>query len=465
MYMWCCCVYGTLGINMHNNSPWIHQLAHRSHQRLTMDITTDIVIVGAGIAGIATLYHLLRYTDKNVVIVDAGKLAHGATGHNAGQVVAHIERPFADIVRESGLAQAAGVIKGLLSGWDIIAEMYTTAGLTIPFSRFIGYDGYTTVEQVRQVLDDIHLKRQAGLVVEQVWLDQSIDWNLPAAYQSYVEMVQSHTIKQLLEITHDTYIAAVGYQKGVINSALFCEQVMEYLLTTYPDRCLLFEHTPISKIVFHDTEVVLDAGTATLVATDVVLCTNGFESLRLMTAQGLDLDESFHHIVRGTVSYMSGYLEPYTKAPMAVSYFTAHSQQLADPQLAAPYLYVTRRGFEYDGMKHNLVCIGGPESHLDDRAEYLHTGAPPHTAQATIDAFKNHTYAHAGNLRKTFTWHGLMGYTPNGIRRAGKEKRVQGLYYNLGCNGIGILSSLFGGKKVAEEIAGVVHEPSLFDPE
>lgn len=450
---------------MQNNSPWIHQLADRKRQKLETDIITDVVIVGAGIAGVATLYHLLRYTDKNVIMVDAGKLAHGATGHNAGQIVAHIERPFADIVRESGLEKAAGVIKGLVEGWDIMTDMYTTAGLSIPFSRFMGYDAYTTVEQTLLVLEDIYVKRQANVSFEQVWLDQSIDWNLPNEYAGWVHFVSKEVLGTLLEVDHHSYIGVIGYQKGVINSALFCEQVMAYLLSAYSDRCMLFEHTPIAKIVFHDEHALLDAGGATLTSTDVILCTNGFETIRLMTAQGLELDDHFHHLVRGTVSYMSGYLESSTRNPMAVSYFTSQSEQLSDPQLAAPYFYVTRRGFEYDGMQHDLVCIGGPESHLDDYAEYIGSGAPPYAAQSAIEDFKNTMYKHAGGLRKTFAWHGLMGYTPNGIRRAGKEPRVNGLYYNIGCNGIGILSALFGGKKVAEALSGVQHEPSLFDPE
>ncbi len=451
---------------MQNFSPWLQQLDTRRERRsLDFDLLADVVVIGAGISGISTAYHILKYTDLNVVMVDAGKLAHGATGHNAGQVVAHSERPFADIVAEAGLQKAAGVMRGLMEGWDVITDMYTTAGLDIPFSRFMGYDAYATHEQVISVLHDIALKRSAGIVTEQVFLDSGAEWNLPNEYQQFVQFVSRDALYALLEISSGEYIAAIGYQKGVINSALFCEEVARFLLSQYGDRFLLFENTPVGKVAFHDDVAVLDAGEATITADRVVLCTNGFENIRLLTPSGLALDEEFHHLVRGTVSYMTGYLEPVGKTPMAVSYFVPNSGQGSDPQLAEPYLYVTRRGFEYDGMRHSLVCIGGPEAHLDDRADYLNAGAPPLAAQNQIDAFKNATYPQAASLKKTFAWHGLMGYTPNGIRRAGQDRRIPNLYYNLGCNGIGILSALFGGKKVAEEIAGVQHEPSLFDPE
>jgi glycine/D-amino acid oxidase-like deaminating enzyme len=68
-----------------NHSPWIKQLKRsRPVQALSGNLTTDIVIVGGGIAGIMTAYFTLRDTDKSVVLIDADKIAHGATGHNAG---------------------------------------------------------------------------------------------------------------------------------------------------------------------------------------------------------------------------------------------------------------------------------------------------------------------------------------------------------------------------------------------
>lgn len=42
----------------------------------------------------------------SISLVEAKKIAHGATGHNAGQVVLYFEKPFQDIVKEYGIKQA-----------------------------------------------------------------------------------------------------------------------------------------------------------------------------------------------------------------------------------------------------------------------------------------------------------------------------------------------------------------------
>lgn len=54
-----------------NKSPWLTQLRKdRVHFKLDQDIKTDIAIMGAGIAGISTAFFLLKYTDKNVAVLE-----------------------------------------------------------------------------------------------------------------------------------------------------------------------------------------------------------------------------------------------------------------------------------------------------------------------------------------------------------------------------------------------------------
>jgi len=60
---------------MHENrSPWLHQLnLTREINTLKSDIETDIVVVGAGIAGVSTAFFLLQNTDKKVTLVESDR--------------------------------------------------------------------------------------------------------------------------------------------------------------------------------------------------------------------------------------------------------------------------------------------------------------------------------------------------------------------------------------------------------
>jgi glycine/D-amino acid oxidase-like deaminating enzyme len=57
-----------------------------------------------------------------------------------------------------------------------------------------------------------------------------------------------------------------------------------------------------------------------------------------------------------------------------------------------------------------------------------------------------------------------MGYTTSGVRLVGPEPLESRLLYNLGCNGVGILPSIMGARKIAKHVNGEKVEETIFDP-
>lgn len=447
-----------------NHSPWVHQLdAARVQERLKTDIATDVAIIGAGIAGTASAYFALKYTEQQVVMLDRFKLAHGATGHNAGAVVSYFERGFASMVQEFGEELAAKGQRSIDDAWELLDEMYSDASLDIPFSRFIGHGGLTSYEQVLWHLLNNDAKRKAGVRFGIVHIADAsgIAERIPGEYTGLFDVVSHEDVLTMLETSVRNYVAVVSSQKGCINSALFCQEVVAFLQKKYPERFALYEHTPIHKILLRRDRATLDADTHVVSANRVVLCTNGFENLHIINETGLDIDAKYHHLVEGVVGYMSGYLEKMNKLPIAISYY-------ADPEADADnaYFYLTRRPYEFDtGTEHNLISIGGPEQDLDESAAYSFESEYPDEMEEKIDAFVRTAYSVEPNRKidYAFTWHGLMGYTKNRVRMVGPEPQNPILLYNLGCNGVGVLPSVFGGRKIARHLAGERVERSIFD--
>lgn len=458
-----------------STSPWIHQLdKNRPIKKLQEDISPDIAIVGAGIAGISTAFFILRNTSKNVVVLEKNRLAYGATGHNAGQVVTYFERPFVELVKEFSLQTAVEGQRAIEHAWDILELMYNEASLTIPFSRFMGYAGFSTFEEVLHEFEDNFWKTKGGMVLEQICIADNVDWikKIPEKYAGLYRLEKHEDILERLQTDNRSYIASHAAQKGCINSALFCQEVVAYLERKYAPvkeafsrRFGIYEETNIQKIVLRHDYALLDAGNHTVTAGNVILCTNGFENMTILNEHGLDIDLKFHHDVEGKVGYMSGYLETYNKPPMAVSYYVDPAS--VKSTIADPYFYLTRRLHEHEGKKdYNLICVGGPDISLEDRHEYIPDYDFPEEAQKEIDDFVKSTYETDPNRKidYQFTWHGLMGYTPNGVRRIGFEPKNQVLMYNLGCNGVGILPSVYGGHRIARLISGEKLPVSMFDP-
>ncbi len=449
---------------MENNSPWLSQLRFkRQIKKLSSDITFDSLIIGGGIAGIASAYFLLSKTEHSVALVEADKIAHGATGHNAGQVTSYFERHFVELVEEFGLEMACQGQAAVEGAWLLLEETISASGISGPLYQFTGYAGFSTLEQLVLRLEEEHLRVKGGLAPHSFLVvdDPLIILRIPDEYDYLYKAVTRSDLLNLLETTDEQYIGLKEARKGCLNSALFCEQIVEWLEERYPNRFSLFEETPVTQLVLGNTDVRAETDLGTISAAQVVLCTNGFESITIKNEVGLDINGRFHGHVFGTIGYMSGYLSDENKPPTALSFFEPSHLKRDDP-----YFYVTRRPQESStGVAKNLICVGGPEVDLDDMSRYERLKHPyPQEAAKEIHSFMKRGFKdYERDMKFDFLWHGLMGYTKNGVRLIGFEPCNQRLLYNLGCNGVGILPSIYGGFRVASLIAGEQLSPSMFD--
>jgi glycine/D-amino acid oxidase-like deaminating enzyme len=448
---------------MHNHSPWIAQLNRtRPIEPLSENLSTDVCIVGGGIAGVSTAYFLLTQTDKKVLLLEAGKIAHGATGHNAGQITSYFEESLTELVKRFGLELAGSAQKVIEEDARVLLNsIINFAKLEISKSEFVGHDGWTTLLQIQGHLNDLIIKKKAGLTIHPMLLAK--EWSETEKITTVSEYVDLYTIVPhkeiltLLETTDQSFIAAHPFLSGCMNSALFCEELVGYLLTEFKDRFLIKEHTPVSSITVDKEVVTLTAGLNTVSAYEVVLATNGFESIKIFSSLGSTLDAKFHHEVMGEVGYMIAYKEKLDKAPFASIYTHEHATE------DNPYFYVTRRPFDINSDKYNLICVGGPQHFLPDRATYDFNAFFPEGVKDELEGFATRSFDKK-NLDTAFHWHGLMGYTKSKVRLIGREPKAPRLLYNLGCNGVGILTSIYGAERISKIIKGDNVEPTIFDP-
>ncbi len=454
-----------------NHSPWLHQLNRtRPVSELNNSQEFDVAIVGGGIAGIATAFFLLRDTNKSVVLLESNKIAHGATGHNGGFLASYFERSFFSIAQEYGMKKASEAQSALNTSWDLLDEIREYAKIETPMWQFTGYAAVATHEELLIHLRNYELHRQAGLDVPKILIadDYAKMHDIPDNYHHLLELIPQVEISNKLETEVEEYFAILPERKGCMNSAVFTEEVANFLLSNFADRFTLAEHAPVRRLILKNGYNVLDLPKKqSLMAKQVILCTNGFESVKIINTVGKDIDTKFHQMVRGIVGYMAGYVEESNKPPTEINYLPKHYANSKDVFSDEPYFYITRRPFRTPhGNLDNLICIGGPESLMDDTNNYNFEHPYSEEARVEIDNFLRYTYKHSAreNIEYKFMWHGLMGFTPNSIRLIGPEPINPSLFYNLGCNGVGLLPSIFGGKRISQFINQEKLSPSIFDP-
>jgi glycine/D-amino acid oxidase-like deaminating enzyme len=455
-----------------NRSPWLSQLrADRPAQKLSKDSEADVAIIGAGIAGISTAFFILKHTECSATIIEQSRIGSGATGHNAGQVISDFEIGFANLVKQFGVTAAGKAQQAIEKSWQIIDEMYADAELDIPFPKFVGYSGFSSLEQTLEHLENNAARIEAGLKPEKIRIAESAPFlnSIPEKYSRLFELETQDKILRDLETKTADYWAIREKPEGLINSALFCEKIAGYLSKTFGNRFTLYEHSAVLKVVLHEDQALLDVGNHTMTANRVVLATNGYEKFEIFDRHGLTIDHKFHQLIEGTIGYMTAFTKPEEIKPGTISYFyTKHTKMLVPDDGADQsegYFYLSHRPFNQSGVARSLTAVGGLDHHLSDSQDYESEGAFPESLAQKMEEFLWETlgFHDKGNTAEIFHWHGLMGYTHNGVRLIGVEPQNPVLIYNLGCNGIGILTSIYGGHRIAEIIGGKTLEASIFD--
>jgi len=452
-----------------NLSPWIAQLKRsRPEDRLDGIKKSDVMIIGGGIAGLSTAYYTMKNTKKSVILLEGDLVAHGATGHNAGQVVTYLfEKSIAEIVAEYGLEQAAQAQDAINKTWGDMEEIIRETAMSSTLYACTGYLGCATSEKFVSFLDDNHWLEKAGLKGDtnfisreaaKAWADDL------KPYTKLFSVVSQQEILSLLETEDTQYHAVAAARKGCLDSASFTEELAGYLLKTYPGRFRLYERAKVEFLELKKNSATAHSGGFHVAAKRVVLCTNGFEQMTILNREGEEMDNHFHAEVRGAVGYMAAMIEPLDRHPTAISYFPKETKRA---EHGDDYYYLTRRPHDAEKhVRHNLVCIGGLEEALPEGAVYDRKAPFPKEIAKSLRTFTKKAYQHTPRHDGEFDmlWHGLMGYTKTGLRIIGAAPCNPVLMYNLGCNGIGLLTSIHGGKKIASILAGKKQKPSIFDP-
>lgn len=436
------------------DSPWLH-FERPTWPHLENDTECEVAVIGAGISGIATVYYLLTETNRNVILFEKGRVASQATGNNAGIACVHIEKPIQDLVKEYGLEKTRQSFSELDQAWELMISILDTIGakaLLLPFPTVT--IALSSVEVLLEHLVRESYNRAFGRTQWQYYVldDPEIKQNLSAELCENIRFVSREEILTILNVANGNFI---GVAKPIdhlklarLNSAKFCHLVLDYLNEHYPNRLSIFENTPISCIEQQNDTVVLKHPSGMVKAKEVVLCTNGYKNIEIFDRKNNSVDRLKNAIIPRE-GYMAGFTdnlrETYTQAFFDDSGFYADS----------PYFYLTHT--------EQLTIIGGPEF---DQPDGCHTNEVisqrAASSQETYRLFLKNTY-NIDDCSFSYFWYGIMGYTSNDLRWVGEEPQLKHLWYNLGCNGVGIVSAIGAGKRLVTLMQGESLPPSLFD--
>lgn len=155
-------------------SLWIQSIDQLpSFSKLQKDIEADVTVVGGGIAGITTAYRLTQAGLK-VVLLEAGKLLHGTTGHTTAKLTAQHHLIYDELIKQEGKEKAALYYKANQDARKYIESLIQQYSIDCGFQAQDAYIFTNSEEYIQKLQNEISAYETLGIsgaILDRIPLD------------------------------------------------------------------------------------------------------------------------------------------------------------------------------------------------------------------------------------------------------------------------------------------------------
>jgi glycine/D-amino acid oxidase-like deaminating enzyme len=359
------------------------------YPKLSENITTDVCVVGAGIAGMTTAYLLAR-AGKRVVVVDDGLIGSGETGHTTAHITAALDDRYYAIESMHGVEGARLAAESHLAALNRAEAIVRQENIDCDFEIVDGYlfapDNESEEKHVKEFQEELAACSRAGLsdvqLVQRVPLDF---WDTGLALK-FPRQAQFHSLKFLTGLA----------------------QAIER------DGGRIFNHSHVTEVKGGSPATIKTADEFTVSAGAVIVCTNASISDYVITHAKQAPYRTF--VISARV--------PKNSVPYGLYWDNAD-----------PYHYVRLQPAEDDTFDY--LIVGGEDhktGHKDDADErFQHLIEWTRGKFPMADVFEHRW---SGQVMEPFDYLSFTGRTPDGS---------ENVYMHSGDSGNGITHGIMAG--------------------
>jgi glycine/D-amino acid oxidase-like deaminating enzyme/nitrite reductase/ring-hydroxylating ferredoxin subunit len=152
-----------------NLSYWVDSTKPIEYDTLKEDISTDVLVIGGGIAGLSTAYNVVRAGLK-VVVVEDGLIGSGESGRTTAHITHALDDRYFDIEKVFGEEGSRKAAASHTAAIDWIENTINAENIECNFKRVEGYLFVHPSDTVDNLKKEFEAAQKAGLPVK--WLDQ-----------------------------------------------------------------------------------------------------------------------------------------------------------------------------------------------------------------------------------------------------------------------------------------------------
>ena len=371
---------------------------------LAEHVTTDVCVVGAGIAGLSVAYHLAQ-RGQRVVVVEKEQIGSGETGRTTAHLANAIDDRYVALEKAVGAENAKLAAESHTAAIEAIERIVRSESIDCDFTRLDGYLVCAEGDEPKLLEDEREAARRAGLAG--VTLEPSTPvrgWNSGPALR-FPAQGRFHILRYLAGLA-----GAIERAGGVI----YCGTRVEKIEGGSP------------AMITTDTKL-------TVAADDVVVCTNGSISDMMVT-----------HIKQAPYrTFVVAFRVPKGGVPDALYWDTGD-----------PYHYVRLQPLD---AASDALIVGGEDhktAHEDDAGERFER----------LEAWTRERFPIAGE--RIYQWSGQVLEPHDYLAFIGKNPDgAEHVWLASGDSGMGMTHGTIAGLLLADLVRGKEHRwAKLYDP-
>ena len=154
----------------HSRSLWMADAQPIEAPPLTADADCDVVVIGAGIAGLSTAYELSRF-DRSVIVLDRGAIGRGMTARTTAHLATELDDFYSELIRVRGPDEALLYHDSQVAAVNRIESICRDEKIDADFRRLEGYLIPTEDGPIADLQEEFDACRRIGVPVE--WADRA----------------------------------------------------------------------------------------------------------------------------------------------------------------------------------------------------------------------------------------------------------------------------------------------------
>jgi gamma-glutamylputrescine oxidase len=361
---------------------------------LAGDCHADVAIVGGGATGLSAALHLAQQ-GTDVVLLEAARIGHGASGRNGGQIIPGLRLGPADLLAKFGPERGGALFHLALSARDLVVELVARHGIACDLTLA----GHLTTAVRPRDLDDFMAEAEAAARLGYGGLSVLDAATAQAA-------VASPSYGALLD-AGGGHFHTLNYTLGLGRAASGA-------------GARLFEASPVTRLERRGGDMVLHTPGGRVTAAQVILA-------------GDALLGALHARVHSRIMPVANYIVTTDVLPDGGAALIPGNQAVSDSRFVVNYFRRTPDG---------RLMFGGGERYTPD---------PPSDMAGFVRPFLERSFPMLAGVGIAHAWGGLVSITRSRLPDVGRDGP---LLWAHGYSGQGAVMSTLGGALLAEAALG-----------